>query len=70
MIDAGNSDLAFYGVYLHIWWVILMTKFVTLRFPDKKKFIWAVLTVVTGFALYFGTGLVLYLILKMFGVNF
>jgi hypothetical protein len=70
MILAGNTDSMYFYWLPHLWWVIIMTKFLTSRFPDKNKFIWASLTVVIGFALYFGTlWLIIPWILKMFGVN-
>ena len=70
MILMGNIDLMFYYWLPHLWWVIMMTKFLTNRFPDKKKFTWAALTVVTGFALYIGTlWLIIPWILKMFGID-
>jgi hypothetical protein len=70
MISIGNTDLMFFYWLPHLIWVIMMTKFLTSRFPDKKKFLWAFLTVLIGFALYFGTlWLIIPWILKMFGVN-
>ncbi len=70
MISEGNIDLMFFYWLPHLWWVIMMTKFITSRFPDKKKFTWASLTVFIGIVIYFTSlWLVIPWILKMFGVN-
>ncbi len=69
MIVAGNIDLMFLYVYFHIWWVIIVTKVITIKYPDKKKFLGASLTVLTGFAVYFlSLWYIIPTILELFGV--
>lgn len=70
MISMGNTDIMFFYWLPHLWWVIIMTKFLTCRFPDKQKFVWAALTVIIGFSLYFGSlFIVIPWILRSLGVD-
>ena len=70
MIALRNIDLMYYYWLPHLWWVIMMTKFLTAKFPNKNKIGWGSLTVIIGFGVYFGTlWFFIPFILKLFGIS-